>query len=241
VAESSPAAAAGLRDGDVIKSVDDVVVVEPADLRNYVRSQSAGDTVTVVWTSDGVEKSADITLAAVDSGSAPGSDDSTRPGFLGVGTDNYAREQLSVPSALGRVGGDLADSVWATFEGIGTVANPWNQWDQLTNEDADPTKRPTTVVGITMVAGDIGESFGFYAVMEILASVNVFVGIFNLLPLLPFDGGHAAIATYERVRSRRGRQYRADVEKMWPLTVAVVTLLLFLTFTGLYLDITRPF
>lgn len=241
VAESSPAAAAGLRDGDVIKSVDDVVVIEPADLRNYVRSQSAGDTVTVVWTTDGVEKSADITLAAVDTGSAPGSDDSVRPGFLGVGTDNYARERLSVPAALGHVGGDLADSVWATFEGIGTVANPWNQWEQLTNEDADPTKRPTTVVGITMVAGDIGESFGFYAVMEVLASVNVFVGIFNLLPLLPFDGGHAAIATYERVRSRRGRVYRADVEKMWPLTVAVVTLLLFLTFTGLYLDITRPF
>lgn len=241
VAESSPAAVAGLREGDVITRVDDVIVSEPGDLRNYVRSRSAGDTVNVFWTTDGVEKSAEITLATVDTTSAPGTDDSARPGFLGVGTDNYARERLSVPSALGHVTGDLVETVGATFEGIATVANPWNQWDQLTNEDADPTKRPTTVVGITMVAGDIGESFGFFAVLEILASVNVFVGLFNLLPLLPFDGGHAAIATYERIRSRRGRPYRADVEKMWPLTVAVVTLMLFLTFTGLYLDITRPF
>ncbi|MFM8945976.1 MAG: site-2 protease family protein [Actinomycetota bacterium] len=67
------------------------------------------------------------------------------------------------------------------------------------------------------------------------------MGVFNLFPMLPFDGGHAAIATYERIRSRRGRPYRANVEKLWPLTVAVVTLLLFLTMTGLYLDITRPF
>ena len=108
-------------------------------------------------------------------------------------------------------------------------------------EDADPATRPTTVVGITMIAGDIGEEYGFWAVLEILASINIFVGIFNLFPMLPFDGGHAAIATYERIRSRGGRVYRANVEKLWPVTVAVLGLLLFLTFTGLYLDITRPF
>jgi hypothetical protein len=43
------------------------------------------------------------------------------------------------------------------------------------------------------------------------------------------------------VRSRKGRVYRADVEKLWPVTVAVLGMLIFLTFTGLYLDITRPF
>ena len=84
-------------------------------------------------------------------------------------------------------------------------------------------------------------SNGIFSVLEILAAVNIFVGIFNLLPLLPFDGGHAVIATYERLRSRPGRRYQADVEKMWPVTVAVLTMLLFLTMTGLYLDITRPF
>jgi hypothetical protein len=55
----------------------------------------------------------------------------------------------------------------------------------LTDENADPMKRPTTVVGITKVAGDIGNRDGLYGVLEVLASINVFVGLFNLLPLLP--------------------------------------------------------
>jgi len=67
-----------------------------------------------------------------------------------------------------------------------------------------------------------------------------FLGVFNMLPLLPFDGGHAAIATYERIRSRGGRVYRADIGKMVPVATAVVGLLLILFVTGLYLDITRP-
>ena len=49
--------------------------------------------------------------------------------------------------------------------------------------------------------------------------------IFNMIPLLPFDGGHVAIAVYERLRSRRGRRYHADVAKLLPLTSAVVVFL----------------
>jgi membrane-associated protease RseP (regulator of RpoE activity) len=62
-----------------------------------------------------------------------------------------------------------------------------------------------------------------------------------MFPLLPFDGGHAAIATYERIRSRAGQRYRADVNKMIPVTTVVMGLLGFLLFVGLYLDITNPF
>jgi membrane-associated protease RseP (regulator of RpoE activity) len=73
-----------------------------------------------------------------------------------------------------------------------------------------------------------------------LASVNVFVGIFNMFPLLPFDGGHAAIATYERIRSRKGTKYHADINKMVPVATVVVGLLGLLLITGLWLDITQP-
>jgi membrane-associated protease RseP (regulator of RpoE activity) len=62
-----------------------------------------------------------------------------------------------------------------------------------------------------------------------------------MFPLLPFDGGHAAIATYERLRSTPGKRYRADVNKMIPVTTVVMALLGFLLFAGLYLDITNPF
>ena len=69
----------------------------------------------------------------------------------------------------------------------------------------------------------------------------MFVGLFNMFPLLPFDGGHAAIATYERMRSRRGRSpYRADVTKMIPVAMTMIALLAMLFITGLYLDIAKP-
>ena len=242
VAADSPAAESGLSIDDVIRSIDGREISPTEGMREYVRSRSAGDTITIEYERDGALTSTTLVLADVgDPASAPTSEQSARPGFMGVASDDFARQSMPVWEAAGHVGGDLADSVWATFEGIATVANPFNQIEQLTNEDADPATRPTTVVGITMIAGDIGEEYGLWAVLEILASINVFVGIFNLFPMLPFDGGHAAIATYERIRSRGGRVYRANVEKLWPVTVAVLGMLLFLTFTGLYLDITRPF
>ena len=96
------------------------------------------------------------------------------------------------------------------------------------------------VDGASQIGGQLGESEGLKGVLILLASVNVFVGVFNLFPLLPFDGGHAAIATYERLRSRNGTRYRADVNKMIPVTTVVLGLLAFLLFAGLYLDITNP-
>ena len=70
--------------------------------------------------------------------------------------------------------------------------------------------------------------------------LNVFVGVFNMFPLLPLDGGHAAVATYERVRERNGQRYHADVAKLMPFAMAVMTVLVFLFAAGLYLDITSP-
>ena len=54
------------------------------------------------------------------------------------------------------------------------------------------------------------------------------------------DGGHAAIAVYERLRSRRGRRYHADVAKLLPLTSAVVVFLVVFGVAVIYLDIVRP-
>ena len=73
--------------------------------------------------------------------------------------------------------------------------------------------------------------------LSLLAAVNISVGVFNMFPLLPLDGGHAAIATYERLRSRRGRRYRADAAKLMPVAAVCITLLAFMFLTGLYLDI----
>lgn len=233
VTEGMPAAEAGLRLGDRITALDGVAVSSPAELRSEVTGNAVGDTVRIDFVRDGMAMTTEATLA--DRG------DGQNVAFLGVGTDNYGRVKGSILDSSGHVLGDLWRGMGQTFNGIFTVLNPVNQWDQITNSEADPAKRPTTVVGVTQVAGRIGQHEGLFGILEVLAAVNIFVGLFNLIPLLPFDGGHAAIATYERLRSRRGAVYRADVEKMWPVTVVVLMLLMALTFTGLYLDITRPF
>ncbi len=69
----------------------------------------------------------------------------------------------------------------------------------------------------------------------------MFVGLLNMFPVLPFDGGHAAIATYERLRSRRGKEpYRADITKMIPVAMAMMAVLAMLFVTGFYLDFAKP-
>ena len=74
----------------------------------------------------------------------------------------------------------------------------------------------------------------------LLAVINISLGLFNLFPLLPFDGGHVVIATYEAVRSRRGKRYYADVRKLFPVTYAVMVVFLFFVVGSLWLDVFRP-
>jgi membrane-associated protease RseP (regulator of RpoE activity) len=92
---------------------------------------------------------------------------------------------------------------------------------------------------VTGLSDDVGESEGVYGMLWLLAVLNVFVGVFNMFPLLPLDGGHAAVAAYERVREamRGGRQrYFADVERLMPFAMATVVVLLMFMSAGLYLD-----
>ena len=77
--------------------------------------------------------------------------------------------------------------------------------------------------------------------LYLLAVLNVFVGVFNMFPLLPLDGGHAAIATYERVRERGGRRYFADVSQADAVRDGRHRACCWLLFmSGLYLDIAQP-
>jgi membrane-associated protease RseP (regulator of RpoE activity) len=76
--------------------------------------------------------------------------------------------------------------------------------------------------------------------IALLVEVNIFVGVLNMLPILPVDGGYVAIATYERLRSRRGVRYHADINRLAPLIYAFMTVLLVLFASTLYLDIAHP-
>ena len=75
----------------------------------------------------------------------------------------------------------------------------------------------------------------------ILISINLFVGIFNLFPMLPLDGGHVAIAVYEKIRTGRCKvMYHADVAKLMPFTWLMLTFLGVLFATSLLTDILHP-
>ncbi len=235
---NGPAAAAGIRAGDVIVSVDGVAVNDPDELGRAVRSHEPGDSVTIEVERDGVTRTIEVGLGA--------NTDQADPNFgqalLGVSSET-AGEWRSMPIGDAAVSSvtDLFPMAWESAQGVVKVLNPVNIVDHLTGESTDVTTRPTTVVGITQVSGAVGESDGIIGMLYLLAALNVFVGVFNMFPLLPLDGGHAAIATYERVRERgTRRRYFADVSRLMPFAMGVIVVLLALFVSGLYLDVTQP-
>jgi RIP metalloprotease RseP len=101
--------------------------------------------------------------------------------------------------------------------------------------------RPLSLIGIVQVGDQLSGVSGLESMIFLLAMVNVFLGLINLVPLLPFDGGHAIVATYEAVRGAIARRpYRVDVSKLMPLTYVVVFVLLGLGLSAMYLDIVDP-
>ena len=222
--------------GDVIIDIDGVAVIDGA-LGDVVRSFDPGARVEIAIQREGVDTSVTATLG---SNELVGGDGATA--FLGVSTVMpIALEQRAWWSAPWHSALAIGDQMWMSTKGVVTVLNPANVFSHLSGDSADPMTRPTTLVGITAVSDDVGQAGGFAGIIELLAFLNVFVGVFNLFPLLPLDGGHAAIATYERVREGRTRtRYHADVARLVPLTMAVVAMLAFMFMSGLYLDIVNP-
>lgn len=228
----SPAEKIGLREGDQILAVDNQKIGSRRELINAIVANKPGDTVSVQYLREGQSQIEQVVLAANPA--------NPQVAFLGVASDSYryVRQNVFNSVRFGLV--DVARTARDSVGGLFVVLNPKNIFSNVVADEPDMMTRPTTVVGASQVGGEIGRSDGLKGVLILLATVNIFVGIFNLVPLLPFDGGHAAIATYERLRSRRGKVYRADVGKMIPVATTVVVLLVMLMFAGLYLDITSP-
>ena len=91
-------------------------------------------------------------------------------------------------------------------------------------------------MGIVRLLHQAGQS-GLATVLWLIAVINLSLGIFNLLPFFPLDGGHVVVALYEGVRSRRRRRYHADVAKLLPLFYLGLGLVLFLGASALFLDL----
>jgi len=234
---TGPALAAGIRPDDVIVAVAGQPVDSPEGLGRVVRSHQPGDTVTVSVVRNGRPVDLTATLAARDgdAGSLAGT------AYLGVATGaNLETIEHSVAGSAVNAVTDVFPVAWQSAQGVIKVLNPIEVFTHLNGTNDDVETRPTTLVGVGAITDDVGRSEGVFGVLFLLAVLNVFVGVFNMFPLLPLDGGHAAVATYERLRERNGVRYHADVAKLMPFAMLVISLLGFLFLSGLYLDITDP-
>jgi len=230
---SSPASSAGIVVGDTLVSIGGIAVTDYNSVAKAIQTFSVGESISVVFEHKGSRQTRDVVL--VQHPTVPGR------AYFGVMADDWGWKHLGVIESVGQSIADIGETITSSVKGVVVALNPMNSIRHLTKSpDATLETRPTTVVGVSEFSGTVGRSDGLKGVLILLASINVFVGVFNMFPLLPFDGGHAAIAVYERVRSRKGRLYKADINKMVPLATLVVGLLSLLLLTGLYLDITQP-
>ncbi|MGB3734745.1 MAG: RIP metalloprotease [Ilumatobacter sp.] len=237
-----PAEQAGLRADDQILSVGGITVTNPTELGEAVRSFDPGDMVDIVVVRDDAQQSIPVGLAARTD--VPEDNDAFGSTYLGISSFNPIEFiDHSVPAAALNAVTDIVPTAWESTQGVVKALNPVNLITHVNGTNDDLATRPVTLVGVTGLSDDVGDSEGIFGVLWLLAVLNVFVGVFNMFPLLPLDGGHALIAVYERVREgMRGtkERYFADVERLMPFAMAVVIFLVMFMFAGLYLDIAKP-
>ncbi len=269
VAEGGPVDRAGLEPGDQIMSIAGQPIssaITPQDL-NAMLEGTEGTTVPVEFERDGegtrtVELNVD-SLALVGApgrvGISRGLPDDDKVGAA-AGLVDAPKEfvNLSVTSlqALGKFftpGGvsdfagqvvDARDDRAATVQEDQARSAPVTETSTRMVDDGggnDGENRLLSIYGLVTIGSDLGE-IDPGSLIVLFAMINVFIGLFNLVPLLPFDGGHVAIAVYEKVQEKRlhRRRYFTDVGRLVPFANIVVLALGMLFISTLYLDIANP-
>lgn len=243
----APARAAGLQRGDQVVSVGGERIVTYGDLVETVRATPPGS-VEIVYLRDGERRSVTTDLVATQRPPV-GEPQGDLQSVSAIGVSVKAPRLTLHYSALAAAPASvwyLGQSVELTFEAIGRFPSKIPKLlDAIGGQERDP-ETPISVVGASRVGGEavqLGLPIVFLALM---GGLNVFIGVFNLFPLLPLDGGHVAIAWYERARSwvasRRGRPDpgRVDYNKLLPVTYVVLLLFGGITLLTLTADIVNP-
>jgi membrane-associated protease RseP (regulator of RpoE activity) len=251
VQSRSPAAEAGLAPGDRIVGVGGRPTQSWDEIRAYIRA-SGGEEATFTVERDGARRTveADLWWAVYDRRDRPvelapeqSQLGAPRPGeevvgFLGV-SPQPAYETASLPDALA----GAARRTWTYTElsvrGIGEVFGQvfdGRLWAALAGSgERAPDEGPLGIVGASRIADESVDRGQYLAFIELIASFTIFVGLMNLLPLPPLDGGHLAVVGYEAVTKRT-----VDVRKLIPLAAAVISFFVLLFVAVLYLDLARP-
>jgi len=253
------AASAGLRKGDRIVSIDGRTVTTTTQFTDVVRAH-AGDQIPLVVRRDGRLVQLQVTpqlqrMPKLDSNGNEvvnwkGQVEYADVGVIGASISGTFRdERQSVPEAFGTFGSALKQTSAVFLKIPQKMVGVWNAAFSGGTRDQSS---PQSVVGVGRAAGDVAESK--YASMQdkivfllmIIASLNLALFVFNLVPLLPLDGGHIAGALWEavkrqiaRARGVRGPVY-VDVAKALPLAYGVSIVLLVMFALLAYADIVNP-
>ena len=241
----SPAKKAGIQPGDRILEFDGRPVNDWAtDFSGAIRGRKPGPAKIVVER-DGRRLTIPVTLVAVPepgSGTPP----KTRT-MIGLQPKELPPTDLGPVSALTGTTRLTGDLFRRTFQGIGALpaAIPKGIKQAFSGKERDPDGI-VSPIGIGRVGGQAVAAGEFDTFLGIVAAFNIFIGVMNLLPLLPLDGGHLSILGFEQLRSwwarRRGRRDpgRVDIRKMLPLAQFVVILFASLFLIAFYADISNP-
>lgn len=254
---AAPGAEAGLQPGDTIL----VVAGEPIDSWNEstaIIRDHPGQAIDMVVLRDGEEVTLEVTpllserYVTDERGTvvtdAAGEPVTVQAGFVGIGPASETVQQ-PVTAVLPMVG----ENVQAV---AGIILNLPQRIIDVANAAFGPEERdpngPISVVGVGRVAGEIASldevplASKAAGLVGILASLNIALFVFNLVPLLPLDGGHIAGALWEAIRRgwaklrRRPDPGPVDLAKLMPLTFAVVIVLGGMSALLIYADIVKP-
>jgi membrane-associated protease RseP (regulator of RpoE activity) len=243
----TPAVKAGLEPGDRIEEFNGTTVTSYDQLQRLIRANKAGAAELVVVR--GGEKLTLRTNTTING--LPSFDDPEKTidaGFLGI-TPALHRERQGV----GYVVSTMADGTWQTLKAIGAMPQKVYHVSRaaLGLEKRD-VNSPMSVVGAGRVAGEFASdntnsvTERFFSVVLLLAGLNLFLGLINLVPLPPFDGAGIATTLYEAVRRGiakllgRPDPGTVDAAKLLPVTYVVAGLLLLMTVILVYADIVAP-
>lgn len=252
----SPAAAAGFRAGDRVVSVDGAALTRWSDFTRLI-SEHPNQALSVQVERDGSRQTLTLTPQLTQRYQLDANgrvlERDGKPVLQNIGFAGLSPATEMVRQGPAQVAQTLATTVTQTAVLIANLPQKIAGVVQSTvaGTERDPNG-PISVVGIGAVAGEVFSLPGatvdgrIATMLGILASLNIALFLFNLLPLLPLDGGHVAGALWELLRRAvnrlRGRRDPGPVDtaRLVPLTTVMVILLVSLSGVLIWADIVNP-
>jgi membrane-associated protease RseP (regulator of RpoE activity) len=247
-ATPSPAAQVGLRPGDTILAIDGHPARSFAHISNLIEAR-AGQQVAVRINRDGRTLTLHPRIVTTKAGT--GANKGSEVGFLGVGP-TMRTERVAPWTGVAKSATTFGQEVGTTFQGIGRIPQVVPKLFESTfGQQHRSDNGVTSIVGLGRVTGqaasaDVPLADRIDLVLGIIIAFNLFIGIINLFPLLPLDGGHLAILGFERARAGIYRMVgrpdpgRVDLVKLLPAAYLVFAVIVGVSLLAVFADIVNP-